>query len=564
MHQAIEPLDRETTPETPGRSSYNEGHLYFMEGYQAPQQDPPIDSRTALSYATVWACKQFISQTIASLGWHVFERSEDRRSRKPIEDDVAWMLGMQASPEMNAFEWRQVMLMDALDGNAFAEIERTNSGRPTWLHRICPSRVTLYRDDLKRLLYEVRNEGADPTYFRPEDIFHLRGPSPDGLVGYSVIQMFRRSIGLGVSTERYQRTFFDRGPMPGGTLTVPSAMKKEARDELRESFQSAYGGSRNAGKVIVLWGDMAFAPATQMNRDAQLQELRDMNAYEVCRIYRVPPHKVGLLARSTNNNIEHQGIEAVQDCVLPWARRLEMEADVKLYGRVTRGRRYTRLNLGTLMRGDSAAQTQSVKEKVNAGLMTPNEGREYLDLDPKEGGDVLLVQGAMTTLDRVINPPEPPAPKPPPGGGGDTEGGDGEQDGATEEQEKGGGAADDRAAPFRLLLARQFAALLRVEADKARRAANKGKLAEHVAEFYGESNAGHIRDAIRPILEGLCYAVGAPAEEAAAWAERLAKGTDLTSSQQLRLRGVEACEGWLALAEGETAHAVNSIIRENR
>lgn len=551
MHQVVEPLDRITIPENPGRSSFP-GHLYFLEGFEVPQSDPPLDHASALSFAALWACKQFISQTIASLGWHVFERSADGRSRKPIEDDIAWMLGMQSSPEINAFEWRQVMVQDALDGNAFAEIERTGSGRPTWLHRICPSRVTLYRDDLGRLLYEVRNQGTDSTYLRPEDMFHLRGPSPDGLVGYSVLQMFRRSIGLGISTERYQRVFFDRGPMPGGTVKVPATLKKDARDELRESFQNAYGGSRNAGKVIVLWGDMEFEPATQLNTDAQLQELRDLSAYDVARIYRVPPHKIGLLDRSTNNNIEHQGIEAVTDCLLPWARRLEMEADIKLYGRVNRGRRYTRLNLNTLLRGDNEAQTSSITQKVNGGLMTPNEGRAYFDLDPLEGGDVLLVQGAMVTLDRVINPPEPPEPEPQPGGG-DTNGGEGPPEPSEED-------TANRATPFQKMLARTLNSLFRTQAAKARGAASKGRLAEHIAEFYGEPNVAHIADTIQPIIEGLAIALRLPRDEVASWAKGIAIETDRSSVEQLRAKGAAACEVWLERAERQAVQIIQATI----
>jgi HK97 family phage portal protein len=527
MHQDIE--SRETTPEDPGRSSHNDGHLYFLDGFRVPQSDPPVDERTALTYTAVWACRRVISQTIACLGWHVFERSEDGRTRKPIEDDVAWMLGMQASPELNAFEWRQVMINDALGGNAFAEIERTGSGRPNWMHRICPSRVTLYRDDLGRLLYEIRNQGADSTYLRPEDVFHLRGPSPDGLVGYSVVQMFRRSIGLGISTERYGRTFFDRGPMPGGVLTAPGTIKKDARDELRESFQKIYGGAENAGRIVVLWGDMKFQAADLANDDAQFLQSRGYNVYDICRIYGVPPHKVAQLERATFSNIEHQSIEFVQDCILPWARRLEVEADIKLYGRINRGRRYTRLNLGTLLRGDTAAQTAAVKDRVSAGLYTINEGREYLDMDPDPQGDVLLVQGAMTTLDRVINPPEPPRPAP----AQTTNGGD------TPPERDEDAVAD----AFRGLFADAYGRQLKKEAVWAQTADRQGRLRAWSETFYGADLEARVAAAITPVVQALLAASGRGAGRVGELAGRLAADHAAVSLDELQA-GVKAVGWW--------------------
>lgn len=960
MHQPIvEPQDRYTVPDDPGRESSFRGELFFLNGGRSYSQDPHIDERTALTYSAVWACKQFISQTIASLGWHVFERSIDGRSRKPIEDNIAWTLGMQANPEMNSFEWRQLMVNDALNGNGYSEIERTNSGAPNWMWRICPSRVSLLRDEYGRLLYAVSNQGNDYTYLTPDNVFHLRGPSPDGLVGYSVIEMFRRSIGLGVATERYGRTFYDRGPMPGGILKMPPMLKKEARDEARESFERAYGGSVNAGRIMVLTGAMDFTPLSLSNHDAQFILSRTENAYDVCRIYRVPPHKIGLMRDATycipgdasvftetgpkradavqvgervwsrtkdsrwvlsrveassctgegevleikagirtlrctanhrvpvrrmslvscmkgpavvidgqkyrktweviwidagdirvgdellaangfgatgvrscqtreecsvefmealgmlmgdgfyartgkhraktafgishgededylphyvaaiesefvagdgpyamknggrvalkskrrdkntttfcstvayaeldklgiagtaktkrvpawifaladdlklaflrgyldadgtinkagniryvsvnrellegvrhlcvsvgirvgnlfstevesqfngkpyhhtlwsiictgdagerigshssfcrertaakvarklprnckvypceqrrfakqdgviytrvlsirslgtmpvydlsvegthtfvcdnllvhNSNIEHQGIEATQDCILPWARRLEMEADIKLYGRVNRGRRYTRLNLATLLRGDTAAQTDAVTRRVAAGLNTINEGREYLDLDPIEGGDVLIVQGAMSTLDRIVNPPEPQPPKQGQGGSGETNGGDNVQK-PEEEQDDGSDAMREA---FVGLFAEAYGRQLKVEADKARRAESQGQLQSWVESFYGKDLEARVASSILSVVTALVAAVGGgKPERAASLAARLAEDHAWTSFDGIKDEGVQVTDGWQSKRAAEQAQRHVGMILE--
>lgn len=485
-------LDRVTEPEEPGYAgggaeSAALSYAYWFLGTGDQWKEQRIDHESALTYSVVWRCVSLISQTIASLGWHIFERQADERQKVQVEDDVAWLLAVQANPELSAYEFRQTMLKDALTwGNGYAEIERDGYGRPVWLWRLAPSRVEPIRSG-RQLLYEVDNgTGEQPSYLRPENVFHLKGLGPDGLVGYSVIDMARRTISLGQDQEAFGSSFFKRGPMPGGILEMPGNVKKSERDATQHTFQEAYGGSKKAGRVVVVSGGMKFTPLTLPNSDAQWIEGRRFSAEDICRFFGVPPHKAFDLTRSTNNNIEHQSIEWVQDCLLSWARRLESEADIKLFGRVNRGRKYTRINLATLLRGDSQTQTDTVTKQVTSGLRTVNEGREFFDLNPVEGGDTPLIQGAMIPLDQVIDPPGPPAPVVPP---------------KEPEEDEPADPPEDRARPFIELLKAAFTRMHRVKLDKARRAQNKGKLQEHIAEFYGPPNVEHVADELRPIFE---------------------------------------------------------------
>jgi HK97 family phage portal protein len=315
MHQDIEILDRATEADDPGRTpGLGARDYYVMDLLGLRRERPWVDENTALCYLPFLACVRVISQAIASLGWHVYERGEDGRSKLPVEDDTAWLLNMQASDELNAFEWRQALTKDALTcGNGFAEIERRPNGSPLNLHRVSPDRVTLLRDDLGRLLYRIDNgRGADADFFTPRDIYHLRYLSPDGLVGYSPVSLARAAIRVGMSIQSYKDNFFSRGPMPGGALKIPQKLSDKALEETRESFRQVYGGSDNAGKVVVLWGNMEFSPLQLPNDAAQLIESGYFSAEEMCRLFDVPPHKIGDLRRSTFSNIEHQSIEFVQ------------------------------------------------------------------------------------------------------------------------------------------------------------------------------------------------------------------------------------------------------------
>ncbi|MES2340180.1 MAG: phage portal protein, partial [Pseudomonadota bacterium] len=170
------------------------------------------DADQALKYSYVWACVQFIAQSLAAPSWHVYELSEDGRSRMPIEDNEAWLLDLQFNPEMTAFAGREVLLKHALTaGNGYAEIERTGAGRPQWLWPISSDRVCPDRTESGQLIYEVENgTGVKNTILLPSQMFHVKGMGDDGIVGYSVLEMAARAIKLGTSTEAFGANFFGK------------------------------------------------------------------------------------------------------------------------------------------------------------------------------------------------------------------------------------------------------------------------------------------------------------------------------------------------------------------
>jgi HK97 family phage portal protein len=554
-------LAAQVEPADPGQGPYGMGSAdwWLVDQMLSRRDEPWVDENSALTYLPFWACVRVISQTLGCLGWHVYERLAGGRGKRPIEDDIAWLLGVQASEELNSLEWRQVSVKDALvSGNAFSEIERTATGQPAWLHRISPDRVTLIRDDLGRLLYRVDDGGGDYSWLTPRDVFHLRNLSPDGLVGWSNVALARRALSVGMSIEQYKASFFARGPMPGGILEIPQRLSEADREEARKSFQKVYGGARKAGRVVVVFGGMKFTAADLPNDDAQLLDSGRFSAEEICRLFGVPPHKIGMLDRSTNNNIEHQAIEFVQDCILPWARRLEAEADVKLFGRTNRGRRFTKLNIGTLLRGDSTTQMENVTKGVASGVYLVNEAREYLDLNPIDGGDTALIQGAMMRLDDVLNPPEPPPPPQPPQPPQDDDGG--------EDDPEPDDTPPDALAALRPVFEDACRRLLRQEANRAKMWLQKnghGGMAGLVEKMEAE-RPRIVSDTLRPAcvavrtiqgrdVSGVDGDLDFLAALHMGWlAERLAQAASDPA----------VCDGWEAKASGMAQGVMDVLTRE--
>lgn len=382
-----------------------------------------VTEDTALTLGAVFACVRLISEDIAGMPWRVFERRGDGGNDPRPEDPADWLLQYQASPETPAFQFRETIVAHALMwGNGYAEIERDGAGRPAWLWTITPDRVWPVRAEDGRIVYEVTNPGGQPTYLEADDMFHLRGLGFDGLVGYSVVRLAARSIGVGIALDQATADFFANDSTPGGVLEHPGRIGKEARDRLREDYEKRHMGPGSRRRVAILEEGLKWSQTGLPPEDTKLIEQRGFTPADICRWFRVGPHKIADLTRATFSNIEHMGREHVTDALLPWIRRLETEANIKLFGRTNRGRRFTRINPKSLMRGDTQAQTAHLHTMLGDGVYDINEARDYLDLNPIPDGTKRFVQLNMQLLENAgevdpatgLPPVNPPPDKSPP------------------------------------------------------------------------------------------------------------------------------------------------------
>lgn len=379
-------------------------YAYSMIGGFSRDAGVVVTQETALRQATVWSCVRVISESLSSIPWRVINTDEGQRtvaSNHPVDT----VLYYEANPEMASSTFVETIVSWALTwGNGFAEIERDMAGRVIALWPIHPSRVTVKRDfDSGRLFYEITN-GAErePTHIDYKNMFHLKGLGYDGIVGYSVISEHRTSVGLGLSMTETAAGLFGNYAVPSAIIKYVSRVDAKVSSDTRKEWNKLYAGPKNAGRIAVIGGDMSFLPLTMPMVDAQYIETRNFQVEEICRIFRVPPHKVQHLIRATFSNVEHLAIEYVQDTLMPWAVRLESEADRKLLGRNVRNRFQTQIDLTELLRGDSDARAKYYTQMRDLGVFTPN------DILKKEGmstigpeGDRRLVPVNLMPLDMV-------------------------------------------------------------------------------------------------------------------------------------------------------------------
>ena len=366
-----------------------------------------VTDRTALQHIAVYACVRVLSEAIAQLPLHVYKYNDKGKERVP-QHPLYFLLHDQPNPEMTSFVFRETLMSHLLIyGNAYAQIIRNGRGDVIGLYPLMPDKVRVDRDDRGRLIYRYsRYDEHNPNFKQQgeiilpmEQVLHIPGLGFDGLVGYSPIAMAKNAIGMAIACEEYGAKFFSNGASPGGVLEHPGTIKDPQR--IRDSWQSTFGGSGNANKIAVLEEGMKFTPIGIAPEQAQFLQTRKFQIDEIARIFRVPPHMVGDLDRSSFSNIEQQSLEFVKYTLDPWVVRWEQSIARALLTPEEKKKYFAKFNLDGLLRGDYQSRMQGYAIGRQNGWMSANDIRELenLDLIPdEEGGNLYLINGNMLPL----------------------------------------------------------------------------------------------------------------------------------------------------------------------
>ena len=369
-----------------------------------------VTERSAMQITAVYACVRILAEAVAELPLHLYRYTADGGKEKAINHPLYHLLHDEPNPEMSSFVFRETLLSHLLLwGNAFAQIIRNGKGEVIALYPLMPNKMTVDRDTKGQLYYAyTRTSEEAPTmdcatvYLKPCDVLHIPGLGFDGLVGYSPIAMAKNAIGIAVACEEYGAKFFANGASPSGVLEHPGVIKDVGK--VRESWNSTFGGSNNAGKVAVLEEGMKYSPISIAPEQAQFLETRKFQIDEIARIFRVPPHMVGDLEKSSFSNIEQQSLEFVKYTLDPWVVRWEQAIARSLLSPNEKNVYFAKFNLEGLLRGDYESRMRGYATARQNGWMSANDIRELENLDripADQGGDLYLVNGNMLPLNKA-------------------------------------------------------------------------------------------------------------------------------------------------------------------
>lgn len=452
--------------------------------------DVDMDEWKMLAISTVWTCVNSISADVAKLPMHLFRRVEPHGRERASSHTSYQLLLTSPNPEMVALTVKQTLVQHALRwGNGFAEIVMDGAGRPRQIWPLKPWRMRLMRNTAGNLVYVYTRDNGEEVGLPPERVFHVRGMG-EGILGYSVIRYAMRSLGIAAAAEEHAASVWQNQAVPPIVLKHPNKLSVTAQKTVRDSWNDLYGGKENAGSAAVLPEGMSIEKLAMTSEEAQFLESRRFSVADICRWFRFPPHMAGDLDRATFSNIEHMSLQYVTNCLMTWLEVVEQEADRKLLTEDERQDHYFEHIVDALLRGDAKTRSEATGKLLNDGVLTINEARDMYNLNPVAGelGDVLRVPVNTAPIDRWREgqisgdnaqpdqsdspSPDQPAPPAPPMNGDD--------------KTRAIRAARAMDAAIHRLLQDRVDGWLRVESDKARRAAAKGNLDQWSSTWYPE------------------------------------------------------------------------------
>lgn len=364
-----------------------------------------VGDSTAMAISTWWACVRVLSDTVGAMPVHVYKRQDD--DRKTRDSSHPWYDTLHKSPNVwqTPIGFKSMMIGHLLlRGNFYARIDpaRPMTGRdyPS-LVPLNPDRMDKPKQDsLGYLTYSYRYQAGETKEYSQDEILHVKLLSGDGFTGMSPLAYARETIGLAQAQSGYAASLFGGGGFIKYYLKTSKRLGAEGKKNFREGWRNLHGDAKSFEPPI-LEDDMDIKTLGMNNDDAQFLESRKFSAYEICQFLGVPPHLVFLLDRSTNNNIEHQGLEFLIIHLNPYLVRIEQELQPWLGDK-----HFAEFLRDAIVRGDLSSRYTAYNMGLQAGFITPNEVRLRENLDPLPGGDELRAPLNMAPASGQAQPPK--------------------------------------------------------------------------------------------------------------------------------------------------------------
>lgn len=343
--------------------------------------------KNAIGLSAFFSATNLISNSIALMP--VSENQLNDNKRTVVENsNITPLFYNMFLTKFNVF--KKIVEDVILKGNGYLYINRDEAGHPKALTYLRPSQVAIQYNELTQDLYYLVTSSNKVTKKKilDKDMCHFVMHSNDGVNGLSIISYATRTIDSANATEQSAKQFFDSGCSINGIVRLKNPIVSDKqRNDIRQNWSQIHGGDNCSG-VCVLSGVEDFTPITSDPNKSQMLETRRFNITEVARWFNINPILLGDLSHTSYNDIEAANIEFVQHTLLPWIEMIQNELTRKL---IANKKRYIDLDENVLLKSNKTNMANFCKTLVTGGIMTPNEARAQLGLNPMDGCDRLII-----------------------------------------------------------------------------------------------------------------------------------------------------------------------------
>lgn len=349
---------------------------------------------TSLSISAFFNGVDIISNDIAKLPKSVFLKDGENRI-KFIDHPSDYLLSNSPNELMTSFDfWKVIVLSVILKGDGFALIQRNSQSG------IEEKFIFLNYEDVKPkrtgliMVYDVKGYGI----IAAEDMLHFKGFSLDGVTGTSVVKWAAKSLGISLDTQEYASEVYKYQGAGHGVIETDKPVNSVNKKAIEEGFVNKMSSSERF-KVPMLDEGMKYKSISLTPAESMFLETNRLAVIECCRWLNLAPVKIKDMSAGSYLNIYQQGIEHVQDSILPWVVRFEQEVNKKLF--LKESKAYYKMNINALLRGDLTSKKEYYTAMVGFGIYTPNEIRELEELNPIDGLDQIFLPVNMQTLENA-------------------------------------------------------------------------------------------------------------------------------------------------------------------
>jgi len=363
----------------------------WLQGNDVPDSFTGLDQETALRYSVFFACNRVLAETFASVGIHEYKKLDNGDREVTNDTGLFPILHYAPNDETSRFNFQECLMYQLNLGGNFVAERIMDGRRIAGFMQIPYENVDIYRDrEDRRLKYRVRGQGQQ-VIFNRDQVLHVPNCSVDGFIGMSILEYASATIRLGSTYEKFGQKFYDNGATPTGVFETETFFKDEAFNRLKKDLEDRYQGLHNAGRPMLLEDGLKYKTLTINPIDAELLNSKKFQVEDICRFFRVPPHLVQHLEKSSFNNIEMQSLEFVMYTMLPHFKRVEDNINSQLLTPKQRADGYyLEYNMAALLRGDSKAMADSFSKGIQWGWFSINDVRRMLNLNSIEDGDTHL------------------------------------------------------------------------------------------------------------------------------------------------------------------------------
>lgn len=340
-----------------------------------------VSARAAESLSAVLACSTVIASSLASIPALIYRREGDSRV-EAIAHPLRAITRGGVNEQMTWPDFLEHLIASALlTGNGLAEVIRSGNGQLSGFRFIPWGMVSVAYLASGRLAYDVTDGRGGARRLLQNEVVHLRDRTDDGFIGRSRLSRAAETVESVASSNRFAKTFIERGAAPSGVIELPGTLTADQRSHLRSQFDARHSGAAKAGSTLILDGGMTWKASQISPEDAELLETRKFGVEEICRLFQVPPPLVQDYSHNTFTNSETAGRWFAMFTLSPWARKIEAEFARSVFA--TGAPFELELDLSGFLRGDPATRWNAHKIAIDAGVLDANEVRHIEGWNPR-------------------------------------------------------------------------------------------------------------------------------------------------------------------------------------